>query len=387
MLPSRFLSRHVAGAALSCAVLAVPRVTPAQMYAPPSAPVVVSTDWLGKHLNDPNLVLLHVGNRKEYDAGHIPGARYVALDDISVSSHDHDNGLMLEMPKPDSLRARLEALGISSDSRVVVYYGNDWVSPATRVIFTLDYAGLGAGSALLDGGMPAWKAERRALSTDAPKPSRGQLAALSVKPIVVDAAWVKSRLGSPGFASDRRTRARCSTTASRRARTATRKGHIAGAKSVPYTEIADDNAQAAQHRPSSRALFARAGVAPGDTVVGVLPHRPAGDGGAVRRALARSSGAPVRRLVPGLVAPRRPSGRGSARGEGERAMSARVTPRPYADPYLAGVGLGLVLLASFVLAGRGLGASGAFADGGGDVGAGRRARRRHRQSISRGSSR
>lgn len=42
-------------------------------------------------------------------------------------------------------------------------------------------------------------------------------------------------------------------------------------------------------------------------------------------------------------------------------MSARVTPKPYADPYLAGVGLGLVLLAAFVLAGRGLGASGAFA--------------------------
>ena len=42
-------------------------------------------------------------------------------------------------------------------------------------------------------------------------------------------------------------------------------------------------------------------------------------------------------------------------------MSARAAPRPYADPYVAGVGLGLVLLASFVLAGRGLGASGAFA--------------------------
>jgi hypothetical protein len=42
-------------------------------------------------------------------------------------------------------------------------------------------------------------------------------------------------------------------------------------------------------------------------------------------------------------------------------MSARVARRPYADPYRAGVGLGLVLLASFVLAGRGLGASGAFA--------------------------
>ena len=36
-------------------------------------------------------------------------------------------------------------------------------------------------------------------------------------------------------------------------------------------------------------------------------------------------------------------------------------PKPYADPYLAGVGLGLVLLAAFVIMGRGLGASGAFA--------------------------
>lgn len=39
------------------------------------------------------------------------------------------------------------------------------------------------------------------------------------------------------------------------------------------------------------------------------------------------------------------------------------TPRPYADPYVAGTGLGLVLLAAFVIAGRGLGASGAFASG------------------------
>ncbi|MEZ5318528.1 MAG: YeeE/YedE thiosulfate transporter family protein [Vicinamibacterales bacterium] len=38
-------------------------------------------------------------------------------------------------------------------------------------------------------------------------------------------------------------------------------------------------------------------------------------------------------------------------------------PRPYADPYVAGVGLGLVLTAAFALAGRGLGASGAFAAG------------------------
>jgi thiosulfate/3-mercaptopyruvate sulfurtransferase len=263
VLPSRFLSRQLAGALLSCVAVAAPRATPAQMSAPPTAPVVVSTEWLAGHLKDPNLVLLHVGEQKEYDAGHIPGARFVRLDDIAVSSHDHDKGLMLEMPQPDSLRARLEALGISSGSRVIVYYGNDWVSPATRVIFTLDYAGLGASSALLDGGMPAWKSEKRALSTDAPKRTTGQLAALRIKPIVVDAAWVKSRLGTPNF---HLIDGRAAVFYDGVETGGSRKGHIAGAKSLPYTEIARDDLHL-RSAAELRALFARAGVAPGDTVV------------------------------------------------------------------------------------------------------------------------
>jgi uncharacterized protein len=45
--------------------------------------------------------------------------------------------------------------------------------------------------------------------------------------------------------------------------------------------------------------------------------------------------------------------------EAERSAKARVV-QPYMNPYLAGIGLGLVLLAAFVLVGRGLGASGAF---------------------------
>jgi hypothetical protein len=45
----------------------------------------------------------------------------------------------------------------------------------------------------------------------------------------------------------------------------------------------------------------------------------------------------------------------------ERATVDAATARPYANPYLAGIGLGLVLLAAFVTMGRGLGASGASA--------------------------
>lgn len=263
MHPSRFLSRHIACAALACAATVAPRALPAQMAIAPSAPVVVSTEWLAGHLKDPNLVLLHVGEKAEYDAGHIPGARYVRLDDISATSHDHANGLMLEMPQADSLRARLEALGISDRSRVIVYYGSDWVSPATRVIFTLDYAGLGSSAALLDGGMQAWKAENRAITTDVPKQGRGTLAALRIKPIVVDAAWVKSRLGSPSLhLIDGRAAAFYDGVE----KGGSRKGHITGARSLPYTEIADDKLYL--KKPAElRALFARAGVAPGDTVV------------------------------------------------------------------------------------------------------------------------
>ena len=263
MLPSRSLSRPIAGALFACALAAVPRALPAQMALAPSAPIVVSTEWLAGHLKDPNLVLLHVGEKAEYDAGHIPGARYVRLDDVSVSSHDRDSGLMLEMPQPDSLRARLEALGISDKSRVIVYYGNDWVSPATRVIFTLDYAGLGSSAALLDGGMQAWKLERRPLTTEAPKPARGALAALRVKPIIVDAAWVKSRLGSPGLhLIDGRAAAFYDGVE----KGGSKKGHVAGAKNIPYTEIMDD-ALRLKGAAELRALFTRAGVAPGDTVV------------------------------------------------------------------------------------------------------------------------
>ena len=64
-------------------------------------------------------------------------------------------------PTTEDFAARLQALGISDDSRVVVYYGKDWVSPSTRVIFTLDYAGLGDRASLLDGGMPAWVRDGR----------------------------------------------------------------------------------------------------------------------------------------------------------------------------------------------------------------------------------
>src|SRR5689334_9045085 len=142
--------------------------------------MLVSTAWLAQHRSDPNLVLLHVGDEKEYAEKHIEGARFVRLQDISVSDRS-ENGLILEMPSPDSLRTLLERLGISDNSRVIVYYGNDWVSPTTRVAFTLGYAGLGSRTSVLDGGMQAWIAAGNPTTSVVPPARTGKLSTLHIR--------------------------------------------------------------------------------------------------------------------------------------------------------------------------------------------------------------
>src|SRR6266581_7843739 len=102
--------------------------------------MIVTTDWLAKHLNDDSLVLLQVGERKDYDAEHVPGAQFIQLSDISTP---RGQGLILELPLVDQLKATFEKLGVTDKSRVIVYFSKDWVTPTARVFMTLDYLGLG----------------------------------------------------------------------------------------------------------------------------------------------------------------------------------------------------------------------------------------------------
>jgi thiosulfate/3-mercaptopyruvate sulfurtransferase len=235
---------------------------------PAALPMLVTPAWLAAHLSDRDLVLLHVGDPAAYPARHIAGARGVALSDISISMQGA-RALHLELPPPDDLRRRLEALGISNDSRIVVYFADDWVSPATRVVLTLDAAGLGDHAALLDGGMPAWLRDGRPV-TDAVPPARtGKLAPLAMRPIIVDATTVVSSLGKPGVAVvDARDRTfydgtDTGSTHDRKHRT----GHIAGAHSIPFDSVFDDRL-VLRSPDELRARFTQAGVQPGDTVIG-----------------------------------------------------------------------------------------------------------------------
>ncbi|MBU1377463.1 MAG: hypothetical protein KKE02_15150 [Alphaproteobacteria bacterium] len=228
--------------------------------------LVVSTDWLAKHLGDADLVILQVGDKAAYDAGHIPGARLVNLADISAPPVGPDP-LFLEMPEPEALRARLMALGVGDRSKIVVYPSRD-IQSATRVVFTLDAAGLGGRTTLLDGGLGVWKAEGRATSTEAPAVTPGKLAAFRFKPLVVDAAFVKAHAATPGYvvvdarAPEFYSGAKSGGSAAKPHKA----GHIAGAKSVPFAAVTTADLKLAP-ADEIAAKFKAAGVKRGDTVV------------------------------------------------------------------------------------------------------------------------
>lgn len=261
----RILTRFIA----SLVVLAtfVPGARGQQSQA--SNSLLVSTGFVASHLKDPNLVLLHVGTKSDYEKEHIPGARFVSFDDISKSEHDKPGGLMLQMLDAEMLRGHLQLLGISDNSRIVVYYGTDWVTPATRVVFTLDYAGLGARTSLLDGGMGAWKKDGRAVTAEKTVIRDGSLSPLHIRPLIVDADWVKSNIGKRGIAVvDGRASSFYDGVETGRGMHASHKtGHIAGAKSIPFTEVTDDNL-VFRTKEQLAEIFSKAGVQPGDTVVG-----------------------------------------------------------------------------------------------------------------------
>jgi thiosulfate/3-mercaptopyruvate sulfurtransferase len=231
-----------------------------QAAAAPASPLVSAT-WLSEHLHDADLVVLAADDG--YAGGHIPGARQVALPNLSVER----DGLRLEMPSSEDLRQRLAALGISDQSRIVVYYGS--VTVATRIMFTLDYAGFGSASSLLDGGMAAWTRGGYPVTTDVPSARTGTVGALRMTPIVVDAAFVLAHLKAPHFAVVD-ARAAAFYDGSQPGGSASqpqRPGHIAGALSVPYTSVVDDH-MAFRTADDLAAIFTKAGVKPDDTVIG-----------------------------------------------------------------------------------------------------------------------
>ena len=228
--------------------------------------MIVTTEWLGKHLHDNSLVLLQVGDRKEYDAAHIPGAQFIQTADISTP---RGQGLTLELPPVEQLKATFEKLGISNNSRIIVYFSKDWVSPTSRVYFTLDYLGLGDRTSILDGGLPAWVAEKRPVTTEVIAPKPGRFTPRPNPKLVVDAAWVSANLNQPNVAILDARNSEFYTGA--QAGNMPRAGRIPRARNIPFGSLVEDSSNKFKSPKALHQLFANAEVK-GDHTVATYCH-------------------------------------------------------------------------------------------------------------------
>jgi thiosulfate/3-mercaptopyruvate sulfurtransferase len=222
----------------------------------------VSTQWLADHLNDKNLVVLAIGDEQDYRDGHIPGSVWVDYH----RTHDMHapNGLTVELLPVAELAKYLATLGVSNDSRIVLYYLKDMFTPEGRVYMTLDQAGLGAQTSLLDGSFPAWKGEKRPVSTQAPKVTPGKLTLCERDDVVASLDYVKAHLHSPGVRIVDARDPKVYSGESERAGILA--GHIEGAANVYYNNVLDANGKL---KPAAelQKLFSDAGIKPGDRVV------------------------------------------------------------------------------------------------------------------------
>jgi thiosulfate/3-mercaptopyruvate sulfurtransferase len=223
--------------------------------------MLVSTGWLAAHLTDPSVVILHVGSQEDYAAGHIPGARLLRLADISVTG---DGGLTLELPSVSLLQQAFGKVGVSHDSRIVVYPATDSVQAATRAWFTLDYVGLGDRASLLDGGLQAWRASGNPLSTDTPEVEAVEFKALARQGLVVDSEWVQSHMRDTELALLDARAAEFFT--GEKAGSMPRAGHIPGARSLPFTGLFDEDRKLLP-ADSLRELLGARGVGQGKLMV------------------------------------------------------------------------------------------------------------------------
>lgn len=207
---------------------------------------LVSTEWLAAHLDDPDLrvfdTTVHLrpatpgpyrieSGRADYEAAHIPGAAFLDLMDLS----DHSSPLNFTRLPAARLAEALGAEGVGPDAKVVLYSATTpmW---ATRIWWMLRAAGFEA--AVLDGGLPRWRAEDRPVEAGTRRypPTALSLAERpgawadkdTVLAAIDDGAVCTINALSPSVHSGES------------ATNYGRKGHIKGSRNVPYAALTDE---------------------------------------------------------------------------------------------------------------------------------------------------
>jgi thiosulfate/3-mercaptopyruvate sulfurtransferase len=231
-------------------------------YAHPEA--LVGTEWLAAHLDDPHVRVVDSSfklpgitptAREDYDRGHIPGTVFFDIDDIA----EPGTSLPHMIPSPELFARKMEGLGIGDDDRVIVY-DSAGLSSAGRAWWMLRLFGH-RNVALLDGGLPQWKADGRPLETAVPNPPLRRFTAR------FDPALVRDKHALLGNLATRREQVVDARAAGRFAgvaeetRPGLRRGHIPGSRNLPYDRVTDPQTHRLRDAEALSELFRDAGVA------------------------------------------------------------------------------------------------------------------------------
>ena len=231
-------------------------------YAHPEA--LVGTDWLAAHLSDPHVRAVDGSfklpgvtptARQDYDQAHIPGAVFFDIDDIC----EPGTSLPHMIPTPELFAQKVGALGIGEDDRVVVY-DSAGLSSAGRAWWMLRMFGH-HNVAVLDGGLPKWRAEGWPLDAVVRNPPQRRFTTRFDPSLVRDKrALIENLATRREQVVDARAAGRFDGTAPE-PRAGMRSGHIPGSRNVPYELVTDPATRQLKSADELTRLFCDARVA------------------------------------------------------------------------------------------------------------------------------
>ncbi|HEX2803069.1 MAG TPA: sulfurtransferase [Sphingomicrobium sp.] len=222
---------------------------------------LVSTQWLADHLGEPDLTVVDSSwhmpatgriGRDEYLRAHIPGARFLDIDEVS----DQSNPAPHMLPDAQEFGEAMEAIGIGRDDRIVVY-DNSPTRNAARGWFMLRHFGA-RNVAILDGGFQKWLAEGRETEAGEPSQREANFDVAERAGEVVTKQQILEGLDCPLL--DARGRPRFEG-AEPEPRAGLESGHIPGARNIPYSAIYRDDGTF-RSRDELRRIFTNAAADP-----------------------------------------------------------------------------------------------------------------------------
>ena len=227
---------------------------------------LVSTDWLGQHLGEPDLVVVDASwhmpasgrsGRDEYLAAHISGARFLDIEALADTSDPAPHML----PRAEDFGREMEQLGVGRVDRIVVY-DNSPLRTAARGWFMLRHFGA-ERVAILDGGMQRWLSGGRQTESGEPAPRRAGFDAVERSGEVITKAQLLQ--GTEDRVLDARGKGRFEGSEAD-PRPGIAAGHMPGARNLPFGSLYREDGR---FKPADelQRLFEQAGVDPSQPFV------------------------------------------------------------------------------------------------------------------------